>query len=239
MALTKAHIQDAISSVMHPSGEDLVSRGCIMNIATCDDQASVRICMTQGDPHAAQPSRDQLAKVGAVIDSVVRAAAKEHGVDDLGLLVEFVDHAGNVVMKLKGDVKGVTSSAGKEASQPTPQNSAATGVPGVKHIIAVGAGKGGVGKSTIAVNLAVGLARKGHAVGLLDGDIYGPSLPTMMGLGSMDQVVIEGALQPFYARRQVHHDGQACRDGQAINLAWADGARRVSSTHRAHAMGRA
>lgn len=198
MALTKAHIQDAISSVMHPSGEDLVSRGCVMNIATCDDQASVRICMNQGDPHAAQPSRDQLAKVGAVIDSVVRAAAKEHGVDDLGLLVEFVDHAGNVVMKLKGDVKGVTSSAGKEVSQPTPQNSAATGVPGVKHIIAVGAGKGGVGKSTIAVNLAVGLARKGHAVGLLDGDIYGPSLPTMMGLGSMDQVVIEGALQPFY-----------------------------------------
>jgi ATP-binding protein involved in chromosome partitioning len=55
-------------------------------------------------------------------------------------------------------------------------------LPNVKHIIAVGAGKGGVGKSTVAVNLAVGLAREGAKVGLLDADIYGPSLPTMMGL---------------------------------------------------------
>jgi ATP-binding protein involved in chromosome partitioning len=68
---------------------------------------------------------------------------------------------------------------------------------GVKHVIAVGAGKGGVGKSTIAVNLAVGLARRGHAVGLMDGDIYGPSLPTMLGLDSLEAVVHQGMLQPF------------------------------------------
>ncbi len=66
----------------------------------------------------------------------------------------------------------------------------------IKHIIAVGAGKGGVGKSTIAVNLAVGLAKKGHAVGLLDGDIYGPSLPTMLGLDALEQNVVAGKLQP-------------------------------------------
>ena len=66
----------------------------------------------------------------------------------------------------------------------------------IKHIIAVGAGKGGVGKSSIAVALAVGLARRGHAVGLLDGDIYGPSLPTMLGLDEMDQMVVAGKLQP-------------------------------------------
>jgi ATP-binding protein involved in chromosome partitioning len=70
-------------------------------------------------------------------------------------------------------------------------------LPGVKHIIAVGAGKGGVGKSSIAVALAVGLARKGRAVGLLDGDIYGPSLPTMLGLQALDQAVVAGKLQPF------------------------------------------
>ena len=55
-------------------------------------------------------------------------------------------------------------------------------VPGVKNIIAVGAGKGGVGKTTVAVNLAVALARHGGKVGIIDGDIYGPNVPIMLGI---------------------------------------------------------
>lgn len=57
---------------------------------------------------------------------------------------------------------------------------------GVRHMVAVASGKGGVGKSTVAVNLAMALAAKDHAVGLLDADIYGPSVPMMMGLGTVD-----------------------------------------------------
>jgi ATP-binding protein involved in chromosome partitioning len=55
-------------------------------------------------------------------------------------------------------------------------------IPGVKNLIAVGSGKGGVGKTTVSVNLAVGLAKLGHPVGLMDADVYGPNVPLMMGI---------------------------------------------------------
>ncbi|MDZ4821910.1 MAG: Mrp/NBP35 family ATP-binding protein [Flavobacteriales bacterium] len=64
-------------------------------------------------------------------------------------------------------------------------------LPGVKHLIAIASGKGGVGKSTVASNLAAGLARRGHTVGLLDADIYGPSAPTMFDLVRERPKIIE------------------------------------------------
>ncbi|MBL8759877.1 MAG: Mrp/NBP35 family ATP-binding protein [Phycisphaerae bacterium] len=93
------------------------------------------------------------------------------------------------------DTRPVGHASGQTRA-PTPQG-AAPAMPSIRNIIAVGAGKGGVGKSTIALNLAVGLARRGAAVGLMDGDIYGPSLPTLLGLGAMEPIVVDGKLQPF------------------------------------------
>jgi ATP-binding protein involved in chromosome partitioning len=71
-------------------------------------------------------------------------------------------------------------------------------LPQVKNVIAVGAGKGGVGKSTISVNLAVGLHLAGATVGLMDGDIYGPSAPTLLGLKGAKPEINGSRLTPFY-----------------------------------------
>lgn len=76
-------------------------------------------------------------------------------------------------------------------------------LPQVKNIIAVGAGKGGVGKSTLTVNLAVGLARCGAKVGLMDGDIYGPSMPTMLGIRGETPQVRGAKILPFF-RHGIH-----------------------------------
>lgn len=78
-----------------------------------------------------------------------------------------------------------------EVTAETPQQKGMpdrTGIQGVKNIVAISSGKGGVGKSTVAVNIAVALAQSGAAVGLLDADIYGPNAPTMLGL---EQAVVE------------------------------------------------
>ena len=72
---------------------------------------------------------------------------------------------------------------------PPPQAPPKLPIPGVANIIAVGSGKGGVGKSTVAVNLAITLGKMGYAVGLLDADVYGPNVPLMMGVHATPQAV--------------------------------------------------
>src|SRR5438445_537866 len=70
-------------------------------------------------------------------------------------------------------------------------------LPGVDTIIAVGSGKGGVGKTTLAVNLAVALAKLGHRVGLLDADVYGPNVPLMLGINAQPKVVGDNRIEPL------------------------------------------
>jgi ATP-binding protein involved in chromosome partitioning len=72
-------------------------------------------------------------------------------------------------------------------------------LPGVDAIIAVGSGKGGVGKTTLSVNLAVALAKMGHKVGLLDADVYGPNVPLMLGVNDQPRMVGENRIEPLQA----------------------------------------
>jgi len=82
--------------------------------------------------------------------------------------------------------------AGGPGAPPVPQS-----LPGVAHIVAVGSGKGGVGKTTVAVNLAVALGKLGYRVGLLDADIYGPNVPTMLGQTRQPTIAAENRIVPL------------------------------------------
>jgi ATP-binding protein involved in chromosome partitioning len=220
MSLTKDQLTDALRSLPGSGEGDFVAGGHLLWCSVCDTYASIKVQWPGADD-------DKCRRIAGAARAAVTARAESLGSRLDSFIVEFVNHAGAVVHTARfggmnqqsapqaapaAQPQGHTPIGGlKPAPQrtpsaapssvpsaaPTPQG-AAPPLPGVKHIIAVGAGKGGVGKSTVALNLAVGLARRGHAVGLLDGDIYGPSMPTMLGLATLDTVVHQGNLQPFY-----------------------------------------
>lgn len=96
-------------------------------------------------------------------------------------------------------LSGVSSVHVKASVRPPAAASTRTIMPQVKHVIAVASGKGGVGKSTTAANLAVALSSQGHRVGLLDADIYGPSVPTMFGVSGRPEPAGEKQIHPLKA----------------------------------------
>ena len=213
MGLTKELVRTALQRVVLPGySRDVVAEGQLLWTSACDSFVSVKVELP-GVSDAATFQGAAALLHRAVLGSVQQSA--EH-IDSF--IIEFVNAQGTVVhtarfgsatpppgsIAANGAVKSGggggqnTGSPAAAGHQPIPglrQN--ASGLPGIRHVIAVGAGKGGVGKSTVALNIAVGLARRGHAVGLLDGDIYWPSMPTMLNLGQLDAVVVGGMLQPF------------------------------------------
>jgi ATP-binding protein involved in chromosome partitioning len=84
-------------------------------------------------------------------------------------------------------------------SHPGQQPPSPQPLPGVNAIIAVGSGKGGVGKTTLSVNLAIALSKMGRKVGLLDGDVYGPNVPLMLGTNEQPKVMAENQIAPIHS----------------------------------------
>ena len=109
-------------------------------------------------------------------------------------LAEEIAEGRKVMISLTADK---ATAAHGHARQPGPP--AKETVPGVKHVIAVASGKGGVGKSTTAVNLALALAAEGLRIGLLDADLYGPSIPKLLGIEGKPAVRADGIFSPHQA----------------------------------------
>ncbi|MEQ8843880.1 MAG: Mrp/NBP35 family ATP-binding protein [Phycisphaerales bacterium] len=211
MAISEQQVRRWLSAVK-PTGQDadLVAGKQLEWVSILDNAVAIKLHM----PALAQEAEGMEAIAGACLEAI-RQGAVRAGERVRALKVQFVDHDGGVIRQSafeaspKGALRPAEQAGSTPAAESAPAPAGAAGdaaerasepqgaAPLAAHTIAVGAGKGGVGKSTVAVNLAVGLARRGHAVGLLDGDIYGPSLPTLMGLGAMEANVLEGRFQPF------------------------------------------
>ncbi len=186
---TKQAILTALDRLDDPArGGGLIACGRVRHVAECDGH--VRI-----DADPAELTGEARTRLAEQIEQAARSVGAVQGVQ-----VDWKAQAG------RGGGSGGATAGGQAASGPAKAASGAAApeggpasnpLPEIGHIIAVGAGKGGVGKSTVAVNLAVGLARQGSAVALLDGDIYGPSLPTMLGLDRFQPQVAGKMIMPF------------------------------------------
>ncbi|MDO8883289.1 P-loop NTPase, partial [Pseudotabrizicola sp.] len=175
MTVSRDDVMAALAGIRLPGGGDLVSRDMVRAVTI--EESTVRFVIEAATPDEAR----LIAPLQAQAESAVRALA---GVS--------VVHA---VTTAHGPAAKPAAPSLKIGQHPTPQQGGPQKLAGIDRIIAIGSGKGGVGKSTVSSNLAVALARQGRRVGLLDADIYGPSQPRMMGVsrrpGSPDGKIIE------------------------------------------------
>ena len=181
MSVSKNEVLEQLRRVEDPeSGRDIVSLNWVRSVELSAGRAEVELKLP------ASGGADREALRSAVHDGLRRLGL----VPDVRFSIGLSAGSDNAAASPHGGAAGGASAAGGQTGGGNP-------LPGVRHIVAVGAGKGGVGKSTVAVNLAVGLARSGSKVGLMDGDIYGPSLPTMLGTDRYQTRAEGNMLIPF------------------------------------------
>jgi len=173
-------IKRALSAIKTPSGGDLISGGHVPGIAVMDGEVYFAI---EIDPAGAK----EFEPVRAAAEKAVKAIAGVKGVHAT-LTAHKRPGAGQPQMRppqpmpQRGRGAGHDHQHGHQHTHAAPADNKLTGIEHVKKMVAVASGKGGVGKSTVAINLAVALSAKGLKVGLLDADIYGPSVPKLSGV---------------------------------------------------------
>ena len=176
-APTKAAVEDALRRIALPDGRDLMEAGMISDIFVADGKVFFSITCAADEAPELEPVRQAAQKAVTAIKGVKSAM--------VALTAE---------KKTRGDVPPAPSPQAPAAGRRPVTDRAKPDVPGVRHIIAVASGKGGVGKSTTAINLALGLKVSGLKTGILDADIYGPSLPRLLALRDAKPQQVEGRI---------------------------------------------
>ena len=166
--MNKKNVLELLKEINYPGfSRDIVSFGMIQDVDVDGTNVTLQLKITT------EKEEKKQAVVNAIKDKLSSKGNFEN------IRVELID-------------QGAQAIPASQAAAPGPAPLA-----GVKHIVAIASGKGGVGKSTVAANIAIALTQKGHKVGLLDLDIYGPSLPIILGINESPKLTQDKKLIPL------------------------------------------
>jgi ATP-binding protein involved in chromosome partitioning len=190
--ITESAVRKVLEAVIDPAtAKSVVAQGMVGGIAIRGGHVAVTLDVDPARGTALEPLRQACEQAVRSMPGVLSATAVMTSERPAPTATTAHAH-GRAQGHTHGQAPGQAAPAGK-----TTGGGGRIDVPGVKHIIAVASGKGGVGKSTTAVNLALGLAANGVSTGLLDADIYGPSMPRMLNVKDKPESIDGKALKPI------------------------------------------